>query len=227
MARLCAMDYEKDEGCSSEQLIFPNKIEAKGNVKRISEQELRFLFVEEFKKANPDLFYSIETPTVDKFKFGKLYETIKCDLGGQSASHDMCIFERKSDGYNRILNIEFKHTNSDIKKTGKDILKLIQEKQDGAFIQLLNNTDKGTLCNKGGTGVFNKFYKSFSDFQSCWNNADKSIQLIIFSLKQKTVIHRYINKADLLKLEDIFFAEIGCGNITEVKGNGWEIETII
>jgi len=38
--RLSAMDFEKDGGCSSEQLIFPKKIQAKGtkHKNRISEQ---------------------------------------------------------------------------------------------------------------------------------------------------------------------------------------------
>ena len=184
LTRLSTMDCEKDGGCSIEQLIFPRKIQANGAkyINRISEQELRFLFIKEFKKAYPELFYSIETPTVSKFKFGKVYDTIKFDEDGQSGSLDMCIFERNSNTYNRILNIEFKHKNGNIGKTGKDILKLIQEKQDGAFIHLLDNTNNGTLCNKGKTGVLNKLHKSFSDFQSNWNNIDKSVLMIIISL---------------------------------------------
>ena len=63
LSHLSVMDYEINSSDSSEQLIFPNKIQAKGNVKRISEQELRVLFIEEFKKEYPKLSYSIETPT--------------------------------------------------------------------------------------------------------------------------------------------------------------------
>lgn len=80
------------------------------------------------------------------------------------------------------------------------------------------------FCNKKQTGVFNKFYKSFNDFQESWNNEDKTIQLVIISLKQKTIIHRNINKTDLIKLKDIFFVNSGCGNINEINGNGWKIE---
>ncbi len=70
LARLSDMDYEKDGGSSKEQLIFPQKVQAKGTKlkNRISEQELRILFIEEFKKANKDLFYSIETPTTVHLK---------------------------------------------------------------------------------------------------------------------------------------------------------------
>ncbi len=228
LIRLSVMDFEKCGGVSTEQLIFPKKIQAKGtkHKDRISEQELRLLFIEEFKKTNPELFYSIETPTVDKFSLGKSYESIKSNIEGQSASLDMCIFERVANVYTRILNLEFKHKNTSIKNIGKDVLKLIHENQNGAFILLLENTDKGTLCNLKETGVFNKFYKSFSDFQLNWRNNDKSIQLIIISLKQKTIIHRELNKQDLTNLKAIFFIESDCCYIKEMKGNCWQTETI-
>ena len=221
LSRLSAMDFEKGGGMSTEQLIFPMKIQAKGTKQkdRISEQELRLLFIEEFKKIYPELFYSIETPTVDKFSLGKFYETIKSDVDGRSASLDMCIFERVSGVYNRILNVEFKHTNRSIKKSGKDVIKLMQEKQDGAFIHLLDNTNNNTLCNLKETGVLNKLYKSFSDFQGNWINDDKSIQLIILSLKQKTLIHRCVSKTDLAELNDIFF----CNEWSwKYKRNNWK-----
>lgn len=235
LARLFEMDYEKRGENSSEQLIFPQKVQAKGTKlkDRISEQELRLLFIEEFKKENEDLFYSIETPTVEKYKFGKTYEEIiqNIDIHKTSASLDMCVFERIQDKYERILNIEFKHKNASIKKIGKDILKLMREKQDGAFIHLLENTNRGTLCNANETGVFNKLYKSFSDFKDNWNNEDKSIQLIIISLEQKknkplkpVLIHREINKSNLNNLKEIFFIDKGCGNMTEIKGKEWKVE---
>lgn len=228
LARLSVMDFEKKGGYSSEQLIFPKKIQANGTKQkdRISEQELRQLFIEEFKKANPELFYSIETPTIEKFSFGESYKSIKSNIEGQSASLDMGIFERVANVYTRILNIEFKHKNTSIKNIGKDVLKLIHENQNGAFILLLENTDKGTLCNLKETGVFNKFFQSFTDFHSNWNNEVKSIHLIIMSLKQKTIIHRELNKQDLNNLKAIFFIENGCGNIQKINGNSWQTETI-
>ena len=228
LVRLSAMDFEKADGSSSEQLIFPQKIQAKGTKlkDRISEQELRLLFIEEFKKANEDLFYSIETPTKEKYSFGKSYSDIKISKSGQSASLDMCVFEKNSNKYERLLNIEFKHKNASIKKIGKDVLKLMHEKQNGAFIHLLNNTDRGTLCNAKETGVLNKLYKSFTDFKDYWDNENKFIQLIILSLKQETLIHRKIFKTDLDNLQEIFFIDTTCGNITEIKGNEWNVEHI-
>ena len=233
LIRLSAMDYEnhkenhkENNGSSIEQLIFPMKIEKKGNnlVDRISEQELRLLFIEEFKKAYSAFFYSIETPTKLKYSFEKKHKNIISNSDGQSALIDMCIFERINNEYQRILNIEFKYKNTAYKNIEKDILKLISENNNGVFIHLLHNTDRGTFCKKGETGIFDKFRKSFSDFQKKWNDEDKFIQLIIISLKQKALIHRVLKKNDLKNLNNIFFTKSDCGNIKEIKGYGWEIE---
>lgn len=228
LERLSKMDYEKSGGNSPEQLIFPLKRQAKGtDIKdRISEQELRLLFIEEFKGTYYKLYYSIETPTEKKYILGKSYKTFISQKDGQSALIDMCILERNSNKYNRILNIEFKHKNSPIESIGKDILKLINDEPNAAFIQLLYNTNSGTLCNKKETGVFNKLFKSFNDFQKYWSNNEKSIQLIIISLKEKTLIHRKIQKTDLNCLKDIFFIEMDCVNISEIEANGWTKEVV-
>jgi len=227
LARLSVMGYELKGKNYDEQLIFPQK-------DRISEQELRLLFIEEFKKENKALFYSIETPTKYKYSFGKKYEDIKVYPEGQSASLDMCVFKRTPKNYERILNIEFKHKNASTKKIGKDVLKLIHEKQNGVFIYLLENTNIGTFINdsKNREGVFDKLYKSFTDFKDNWENEDKTIHLVILSLEQKknklpnpVLIHRKINKSNLDILEYIFYKDKGCGNITEIEGNGWDVET--
>ena len=222
LLRLTGMDYEKNVGKSSEQLIFPNKIQAKGNIKRISEQELRLLFIEEFKEAYPKLFYSIETPTVKKYKFGNSYDTLEINKKGQSASLDMCVFEWGKKHYQRILDIEFKHKNVSIKNVAKDILKLIGEEQNGVYIHLLKNTGNGTLCNNNRTGVFNKLYRSFSDFKDYWNGYNKNIQIIIISLDQKILIYNEINNSNLKSLKEIFFMDSGCDNIEKIKGNDWK-----
>lgn len=220
LSRLVKMDYETKGGISKEQLIFPLKSQANGQVivDRVSEQELRYFFIEEFKLKYPSLFYSIETPTVNKFSFGKSYEEIKINLNGQSASHDMCIHQRVSNQYKRVLNIEFKHRNSGIKHTGKDILKLMHEKQDGLFIHLLENT-KGTTL----PSVFNKLCKSFVDFQEYWNDDEKSIQLVVISLKEQKLIHCTIKKTDLISINDIFYIEKGYEKMRTFKEVSWKI----
>lgn len=227
LTRLSKLGYEKDLVETTERLIFPNKEQAKGDIKRISEQELRQLFIDEFKgrynKKHNKLYYSIETPTVKKYSFGTKYEEIEVNEKGQSALLDMCVFKRGNNEFERVLNIEFKHKNATLKNIAKDILKLMHEKQNGAFVLLLKNTDTGTLCNSNerGKGVFNKFKESFEKFKNDWKGeSDKYLQLIIMSLEQKTLIHHEIKEKD--NLVDIFSFEDKFGNIKDVKGNGWQ-----
>jgi hypothetical protein len=219
LERLLKMDSERAGGSSKEKFIFPKK---NGGDDRISEQELRFLFVEEFVKlSSKDFFYSVETPTEKKYKFGDTYADIRTDDTGRSASIDMSVFKRDSNNkYNRILNIEFKNENVPSFNIGKDILKLIHEEQEGVLIHLLKNTDSGTLCNSSynSLGVFDKYYESFSKFRKKWSDNNKSIQLIIISLEEKTLIHREIKKGE--NLEDTFKIK-NCGNIATFNINGW------
>lgn len=92
---------------------------------RISEQELRFAFVEAFNevcngKDGKNWFYSVETPTKDKYS--GFSETPQ--RGGdkpRSAEFDMVIFDEKM---NRICMIEFKANNADDLDHKKDQLKL-------------------------------------------------------------------------------------------------------
>jgi hypothetical protein len=241
LIRLTEMDYERKGGSSNERLIFPNIFPSEKDGKifteeellkytRISEQELRFLFVEQFlKDTDKDLFYSVETPTEKKYRFGKTNEDIPIlDDTGRSASIDMCVFKRDSDNkYNRFLNIEFKKANASKKSISKDILKLLNENQNGAFILLLKNTDAGTL-----KSVFQKFSNSFETHSIKDNLSDNrttSIDIIILSLEEKRnnngtsfLIHRQINKDSILK--NIFSFEESLTNINEVKKNGWKIE---
>jgi hypothetical protein len=246
LARLTEMDSERKGGNSGQRLIFPNTFPSEIKSKdiseekllqytRISEQELRFLFVEEFiNNPHNGFFYSVETPTEEKYKFGKKKEDVpSVDIDGQSASLDMCIFkseeyENKNEyKYKRILNIEFKYDNVSTKTFSKDILKLMYERQNGAFVLLLKNTDAGTL-----KSVFNKFSSSFETHEKQWKGEkDKFIQLIILSLEEKKgekgipfLVHRKINQnANLL---EVFSFNGRLSNIDEVKRNGWEIEPI-
>ena len=193
--RLKAMGYEEDdEKKYTEKLIFPNKVEQdKKNKKRISEQELRLLFIEQFKTMYDNLYYSIETPTKNKYNLSGDMENFKhsnnqSKINGQSALIDMCIFEFKDKKkYNRILNIEFKHGNVHINHIAKDIYKLIHEKEDGAFILLLENTNKGTLINNNKdnnrSGVVDKIRESFSCFLKDPRQKNKKIIIVIISLE--------------------------------------------
>jgi hypothetical protein len=226
LKRLSEMDYERKGGSSVQRLIFPNKFpsEKEGktysdqellNYTRISEQELRFLFVEEFlREPNNGYYYSVETPTKEKYKFGKTNDDIKIDASGRSASIDMCIFKKCNENkYHRLLNIEFKNANASQKSISKDILKLMHEEENGAFVLLLKNTNSGTLNNLADKrdGVIDKLIASIKyhhNEKNVWNGAErKSIELIILSLEEKEnktelpfIMHRTIIKSEIKTL---------------------------
>lgn len=173
LVRLSMMNYETNCRNSNDKLIFPYKKQAKGNIDRISEQELRLVFIEEFKNKYPNHYYSIETPTLKKYRF-KDTENLKT----QSALHDMCVFEKTEDSFHRILNIEFKHKTAE-KSIEKDIYKLVHEEQSGVFILLLKNTNKGTI-----NSFCKKLSKSLVTFKLQWNSdKDKFLQIVIISLQ--------------------------------------------
>lgn len=227
LERLTTIGFEKNGLVSSGQLIFPSK----SDVKRISEQELRQLFIEEFRAESNNLYYSIETPTVNRYSFTNKSEVIKVadDVDkGQSALIDMCVFEKKDEKseYTRLLNIEFKHKNATKDNISKDVLKLMHEKESGAFIVLLKNTNTGTLNNLVETrfGVIDKLMESFEYHKSNqvqWNGGDeKFIEIVILSLEEKEngkgqpfIFHRKISKRDL-------------DNLDNSKGN-WKKEVLV
>lgn len=203
---------------SSGQLIFPSKIDG---TRRISEQELRQFFIEEFKEKHKNLYFSIETPTLNRYSFTNKDDTIKIANyidAGQSALIDLSIYDElqdSSNNYIRLLNIEFKHKNATEVNISKDILKLMHEEENGAFVLLLKNTNAGTLNNLAETrfGVIDKLITSLTNHNSNelhWKgNAKKSIELIIISLEEKDVktalpfvYYCTIKKNDLDNLQD-------------------------
>ena len=124
---------------------------------RISEQELRFIFIEQFyayieekKTANPlapiNLYYSVETPTEKKYIFSKDKGGPKVDDKGVSARTDLTIYEKEGDKFTKKALIEFKALNPVIENYEKDFCKLKEEKPSlKYFIQIIKNRDKGTI----------------------------------------------------------------------------------
>ena len=132
------------------RLVFPayyeNK-EPKGT--RISEQELRFAFVEEFncycEENSKNLFYSVETPT--KEKYSGFSDVPKQDDGGRSAEFDMVIYD---ENLNRVCLIEFKANNADKVDHEKDFLKLDVDEKDNEnvlryFIEIVKSYKDRTI----------------------------------------------------------------------------------
>jgi len=162
--RLNSVYKEHKEGkCSgispseeNSRLVFPMYGPHRGNETRISEQELRFAFVEEFynycNENNCNLFYSVETPTRDKYSGSSNNDKGKdpqTNPNGRSGEFDLVIFNEKME---RVCLIEFKANNSRYTQHKKDFIKLNNKEEGDAsvlrfFIEIVKNYDDDTIKN--------------------------------------------------------------------------------
>lgn len=141
---------------SGSRIIFPKYSERyRDGETRISEQELRFIFVEQFNKYCEEklwnAYYSVETPTEEKYVFsskdkGKVipHKVKENEAGGQSAMIDLSIHDKD---FNRIALIEFKALNPDESAFTKDFCKLKNEPGSPAtfFVMIVKSHDGGTI----------------------------------------------------------------------------------
>lgn len=132
---------------SGSRLIFPcySKTFRNGD-RRISEQELRFVFIEQFNQycdeTGWNAYYSVETPTEWKYRFSGEAKPHKTeDNDGQSAMVDVCIHDNQG---SRVCLIEFKAGNPEEFCYIKDLVKLKEEGQLGFFVQLLEKQNSAT-----------------------------------------------------------------------------------
>ncbi len=155
-------DTQKEEfGNSSElcksgsRIIFPKYSgRYRNGGTRISEQELRFIFVEQFnkycEKNSWNAYYSVETPTEEKYIFSKKgdkncpYKVDGEENGGQSAMIDLCIHDDK---FERIALVEFKALNPKKSAFAKDFCKLSNEPKSTAtfFVMIVKSHDDDTI----------------------------------------------------------------------------------
>lgn len=145
----------KDFCESQSRIIFPKYSGRYRNGEtRISEQELRFIFVEQFnkycKKNSWNAYYSVETPTEEKYIFSKKgdkncpYKVDGEGNGGQSAMIDLSIHDDK---FERIALIEFKALNPTKSAFAKDFCKLSNEPKSPAtfFVMIVKSHDDDTI----------------------------------------------------------------------------------
>ena len=142
----------EDIDAISTRLCFPQYYHGVNeNELRLSEQELRQMFVEEFNRYCDEkklgLRYSVETPTKDKYRNNKPSED-----GGRSGRFDLTIF----DDERMVAIIEFKSFNVDYER---DLGKLTNEKEGGTeilryLVNVLKTADQGTV--KSITEKFSK-----------------------------------------------------------------------
>lgn len=147
------VNKQKSLPANGSRILFPeySKINKSKGRDRISEQELRFIFVEQLNKnaKNHDLYYSVETPTENAYVFSKDKGGPKVDKkNGVSARTDLVIHKIDNDKFRRVALIEFKALNPVETNYQKDFCKLENEKCDlKYFIQIIKNSDTGTIDN--------------------------------------------------------------------------------
>ncbi len=139
------------------RIVFPLK---RDGTLRVSEQELRFVFVEQLNNEigqGWDVYYSVETPTQDTYNFQKEPRQDPC---GQSAMFDLVIFDNQ---FHRIALIEFKANNPCEHDYKKDFVKLVNSEEgndlDKFLIEIVVNADSGTIESlrakiKGNESIF-------------------------------------------------------------------------
>lgn len=115
---------------------------------------MRFIFVEQFnkycEKNSWNAYYSVETPTEEKYIFSKKgdkncpYKVDGEENGGQSAMIDLCIHDDK---FERIALIEFKALNPKKSAFAKDFCKLSNEPKSTAtfFVMIVKSHDDDTI----------------------------------------------------------------------------------
>lgn len=133
------------QGETGSRLLFPCM---RDKSTRVSEQELRFVFVEQLNKEIQkgwDVHYSVETPTVGGYMDFSTASPKRDDKNGRSGCIDMVIHDSTG---KRICLIEFKANNPQIADYAKDFCKLNNEGVDyGYFLQIVENTNSSTKGN--------------------------------------------------------------------------------
>ena len=188
----------------SPKLVAPLK---RDNKPRISEQEARFLMCLILNNLN--VFYSIETPTKETYKFkGK---------SKRSASTDLTLFELKGDKLYRIFNIEFKAHNPKEKDLSKDIEKLVKENINGGWFHLFKNVDSKTLVT-----IFEKMKEAFNH-NRIFESLKKEIIFAFCVLEKRWLCQKILKPR--MDIESFFFLDykVRKNNIIINDINGWEI----
>ena len=143
---------EAYNGNSNGGIIFPNYTHGKkaGEI-RVSEQELKSAFIEEFREKEPNWFYSVETPTDKKYRFKEKENLCVNEEIGQSAQFDLTIY---NENHTLVAQIEFKaHVSTKLDQYEKDFLKLAKDNNDEKvykyFIQIFHHFAEGSEKSDG------------------------------------------------------------------------------
>ncbi len=176
---------------SKKYLIFPPY---RNNKIRVSEQEARFLFVNNLEKNQ--VYYSVENPTENAHNFSS-------KIGNsRSAESDVMIWEIKKGKPSKQLNVEFKakgvsDKRKDTKFILKDFKKILSEPCGGLWFHLLESVDSKTI-----TKLFNVFQTTLEKIGE--KQYKKKIIFNICILKQGISLIKELDLSIDLSIEDFF-----------------------
>ena len=213
---------------SKSHIVFPKY---KNNEEiRVSEQELRFVFVEKLNQNICDdnkYYYSVETPTGKSYVFdednggpkvvSQTDEEKNENNKGVSARIDLVIMAKDAGNFKRVALIEFKAHNPDVNDYRKDICKLINEEWEDNpnclkyFIQIINVNNEhrtwGNIENKKITAIdaLREEDKGDKEKEKRKKDIKYSIEYKCFNLNSKNIMYGII-KND--KLENIDYDTI-------------------
>ena len=197
-------------------LVFPMYREERASC-RVSEQELRFAFVQAFQKVASflDLFYSVETPTKSKYLFtGENTPRITDDEEnvGESGKFDLVIHDHQ---LQRVCTIEFKANYPDEKAFKEVLLKLANPEEEGELRYLVHivENDLSDACKDNLEKAANWLYK-----ESGLHNP-QDIQYVCQSLTEKKTL---VNQAIRPKVVDgtihkVSSKELSCMKSSAIK----------
>lgn len=196
------------DNSNNTRLIFPPYGEDQNGEARVSEQELRFTFVETFsqyfkkKDKNNCYKYSVETPTVGKylFSYGKKVKELeekgeKIEIPciheeGISGNIDMVIHGEDRE---RLCLIEFKANNPETEDIEKDLVKLTNcEENNGTvikhipryFICIVRST-KPQITKESIEKKFNEIRNKTKDERNCEN-----VYIKYFNLAEGEILYK-------------------------------------
>lgn len=183
-------NYREDvKNLEAGSIIFPKK---RDGTFRISEQELRFLFVsilinkiknKELSYDNKPIYYSVETPTVGSYSFKgdkALSGNIDLVIHGGYPLKRICLIEFKA--HNVVFKNDYEKLYKELNHIANDVDKvhfeeLYDENACGYFVQLLTNSDSGTT-----NSIIDK-KKKYEEADKYKHKANKFFH-ICYSLKQ-------------------------------------------
>lgn len=172
---------ENNTDCTHTKMVIPSY---RNGEPRISEQELRFAFIEAlYNVCNPNILYSIETPTKDTYQFskdGNKFDFPQAGQGGRSGEIDLVLYEKKGNSFHRACIIEFKANSKSEYEFKKDFLKLHNPEEGNEdvhryFIVIYKSKDSKVIC---------ELSRIISEnWDKCHNNCEKYQQCIPVNLR--------------------------------------------